>query len=102
MDNEKPSDEDRKNYSFNIRDSALFSCPEKFLELGQKVRAKFRIWDQPNMNPRKTTNGEDWGWVSAEKDEEGVVQHVEKGYWPTVRFASGRSTCVTDMEVELI
>ena len=88
-----PNDEDRKNYSYDVLTSKFHSCPEKFLSLGDKVRAKFRIWDTPN-------DLGNWGWVSAEKGELGLVVHVEKGCWPTVRFENGRSTCVMNFEVE--
>jgi hypothetical protein len=93
--NPVPTAKDRKNYDFSRRTSPFFENPEKFLKLGQRVRAKFRIWDTPDRS------GSDWGWVSAETGEEGVVVHVEKGYWPTVRFdKTGCATCVTDFEVE--
>ena len=94
MSNPKPTEQDRANYSRSIKESDFFACPELFLTMGQKVRAKFRVWDLPN------DKSDDWGWVSAEPGEEGEVVHVQDGYWPTVRFASGKATCVTDFEVE--
>lgn len=93
MPNPVPTAEDRKNYSVDVRLSPFFSKPEEFLKLGQRVRANHRIFDLPN------DAGADWGWVSAEKDEQGTVVHVEAGYWPTVRFDGGKATCVTDTEV---
>lgn len=90
----KPTEQDRQNYSRAAKESPFFHCPERFLKLGDRVRAKFRIWDQPNI-------GETWGWVSAEAGELGTVVHVQKGCWPTVRFDdTGCATCVTDFEVE--
>lgn len=94
MDNPIPTDEDRKNYEFNLCESQFYQNPEAFLKLGQRVRAKFRVWDLPGKLPN------DWGWVSAEAGELGTVVHVQEGCWPTVRFDGGRATCVTDLEVE--
>lgn len=94
--NPKPTEQDIANYrSYDSKNSPFVSCPEKFLKVGQRVRAKFRIFDLPG----RATDA-DWGWVSAEAGEEGTVIHVEKGYWPTVRFDNTRcATCVTDGEV---
>lgn len=77
----------------DVRKSPFFSCPEKFLNVGQRVRAIVRVYDLPgNLDP---------GPVHAEKSEFGTVVHVEPGYWPTVTFdRTGTSTCVTDLDVE--
>jgi hypothetical protein len=88
-----PTEQDKKNYDFKAKDSPYYSNPGKWLREGDRVRAKFRIFDLPGKE-------DDWGWVSAEAGEEGVVVHVEDSYWPTVKFANGRATCVTDFEVE--
>lgn len=95
----RPNEQDRANYSYDIRTSPHFDRPDGFLRYGQRVKANFRIWDQPNMPGAVTTNGEDWGWVSAQAGEEGTVVHTQTGHWPTVRFDSGCATCVTDREV---
>lgn len=90
-----PTEQDRKNYSNNIATSPFYDKPREFLKLGQRVRAKFRIWDLPGNEP-------DWGWVSAEEGDEGVVVGVDDN-WPTVRFErTGYATCVTDFEVDPI
>lgn len=95
MPNPKPTAEDLKNYSYSIKTSLFYKEPEKFLKMGQRVKAKFRIWDLPHQSDG------DWGWVSAEPGELGTVVHVQEGYWPTVRFdGTGCATCVTDLEVE--
>lgn len=94
MPNPKPTDADKKNYSYSIKTSPFHDKPGSFLRLGQKVQAKFRIF----YLPHKSEN--DWGWVSAEAGEQGEVVHVQDGYWPTVRFEkTGCATCVTDLEV---
>lgn len=66
-----------------------------FLNLGERVRAKTRVFDLPDTsNP---------GPVHAEAGELGTVEHTEPGCWPTVRFdRTGTATCVTDEEVEKI
>lgn len=64
------------------------------LKVGDMVKSRIRIFDLPFA-----TDG-DWGPVVAEKGETGIVEHVQEGYWPTVRFQSGRSTCCTDVEIE--
>lgn len=66
-----------------------------FLKLGDRVRAKRRVFDLPGKdNP---------GPIHAEPGEEGVVVHTEFGSWPTVRFdKTNTATCVTDSEVEKI
>jgi hypothetical protein len=94
----KPTAQDIANYNYPIRSSQFFKNPEDFLKMGQRCKARFRIFDLPN--PGKS---DDWGWVSAEEGEEGTVVHVEKGYWPTVRFDNtGAATCVTNFEVDPI
>lgn len=82
----------------DIRESPFYTQPEKFLKLDQRVRAIIRVYDLP------TKDGQgDQGPIHAEPGEEGVVVHVEKGYWPTVTFdRTGTSTCVTDIEVEAL
>lgn len=90
----QPSHADRNNYSFAPQTSPYLDAPEKFLRVGQVVRAKFRIFDLP------AGTSEDWGDVRAEEGDVGVVVHVEKGFWPTVSFPNGTSTCVTDFEVD--
>lgn len=74
------------------KDSKFASCPEKFLRVGQRVKALIKVWD----------GGPDSGdFLHAEAGELGTVVHVEPGFWPTVRFdRSGTSTCVSDFEVE--
>lgn len=94
MASKNPSKQDRKNYSYHCIDSPFFNNPEKFLKKGQRVKAKFRIFDNPN-------NSQNWGLVHAEAGEEGTVVHVEQGLWPTVTFdRTGTTTNVTDFEVE--
>lgn len=97
---QKPTELDLKNYSYACKDSPFYENPGKFLKMGQRVRAKFRIWD----TPQKTIDDpRGWGWVSAEAGEVGTVVHVQDGLWPTVQFDdTGCSTCVTDFEVEPI
>lgn len=97
MANPKPTTADRKNYSKSIKTSRFYKRPEKFLKMGDRVRAKFRLFDLPHQSKN------DWGWVSAEAGELGTVVHTQKGYWPTVRFdQTGCATCVTDLEVEQV
>lgn len=82
--------------------SPFFDCPEKFLWLGQRVRAKVDIYDLPGNTDPHWHNGTA-GPVHAEPGETGTVVHVEKDFWPTVTFdKTGTSTCVTDGEVEPI
>jgi hypothetical protein len=89
----RPTAEDRKNYSYDVKTSPHYANPEGWLNEGQRVRAKFRIWDLPLNEP-------DWGWVSAEKGELGTVVDDMNG-WPVVRFDRTRyATNVTDFEVE--
>lgn len=76
---------------WDIKQSPFFKCPEKFLKMGQKVRAKIQIWDLPGE--------EDPGPLVAEIGDIGIVVHVERSCWPTVRF-SKRSSDVCDFEVE--
>ena len=79
--------------SWNIKDDPFYTHPEDFLQLGQRVRARIRVYDLPG-NP-------DPGPIHAEPGEEGVVVHVQKGCWPTVTFnRTGTSTCVVPAEVE--
>lgn len=79
----------------DIRNSPFYSCPEKFLTEGQRVRAIATVFDLPgNTDP---------GPIHAEVGELGTVIHVEPDFWPTVRFdRTGTCTCVTDFEVEPI
>jgi hypothetical protein len=94
----QPTEQDLKNYSYQCKTSQFFENPGKFLKEGQRVRAKFRIWDLPQRDLES-----DWGWVSAEKGETGTVVHAQDGLWPTVQFdETGASTCVTDFEVEVV
>lgn len=82
----------------DIKESPFYTQPEKFLKLDQRVRAKVRVYDLPTLDGQG-----DQGPVHAEPGEEGVVVHVEKGYWPTVRFDRTRTaSCVTDFEVEAL
>ncbi len=91
----QPTEQDIANYSSG-GPSPFRDRPGDFLKLGQRVRAKFRIFDLPGRVEDK-----DWGWVSAEAGEEGTVVHQEEGSWPTVRFdVTGAATCVFDHEVE--
>lgn len=90
-----PTEQDRKNYSVDIRTSPFFSKPDEFLKLGQKCRARFRVFDLPN----KSEN--DWGWVSAEAGVVATCISVNEGRWPTVQFP-GAITDVTDFEVEAL
>lgn len=95
QDHPIPTDEDRRNYNFAPEKSPFFEHPETFLNIGDKVKAKFRIFDLPSGHE------DDWGPVAAEAGEEGTVVHVETDYWPTVRFDNtGRASEVTDFEVE--
>jgi hypothetical protein len=65
----------------------------EFLKEGDRVKAITTIHDLPGNN--------DPGPICAEPDDEGECVHTEPGFWPTVRFdRTGRSTCVTDREVE--
>lgn len=67
----------------------------QFLNVGDRVRAKVRVYDLPG-NP-------DPGPIKAEAGEEGSCVHTEPGYWPTVKFdRTGGSTCVTSDEVEKV
>jgi hypothetical protein len=92
----KPTEQDIANYSsLDPKKSPYYSCPENFLKEGQRVRAKFRIFDLPGQ-----ATDADWGWVSAEAGEEGTAVDVQTGHWPTVIFDGGGATCVTDGEVE--
>ncbi len=76
----------------SIKNSPFYTHPEDFLQMGQRVRAITRVYDLPG--------NEDQGPIHAERGEEGVVVHVQKGLWPTVTFdRTGTSTCVTDEEV---
>lgn len=100
---EKLTDEDRANYNYDITTSPFFSRPHEFLSLGQRVRAKFRIWDLPWGGKLDSISSDDWGWVSAEKGEMGTVVYVAEGEWPVVRFDdTGHATCVIDFEVEKV
>lgn len=98
FENQTPTEFDVKQYQeqkASVRQSPFFSKPETFLKLGQRVRAKVRVWDTPDDDMAK------WGRLHAEKGDTGTVVHVQKGCWPTVTFdRSGTSTCVTDFEVE--
>ena len=77
----------------NIKNSPFYTHPEDFLKVNQRVRAKVQVYDLPG-NP-------DPGPIHAEEGEGGVCIHVEKGFWPTVKFdRTGTCTCVTDEEVE--
>lgn len=76
----------------SITKSPYYNQPEKFCSLGQRVRAKIRVYDCPGE--------EDQGPIHAEPGDLGTVVHVEEGFWPTVRFdRTGTATCVTDEEV---
>jgi hypothetical protein len=75
--------------------SKFAGVPHEFLKEGQRVRALIRVYDLPG--------NDDQGPIRAEPGEEGVVEFVEEGYWPTVRFdRTGCATCVTDEEVEAL
>lgn len=81
------------NLKEKIQKSPFYSCPEKFMRVGQRARARVRVYDCPGAA--------DPGPVHAEQDELGTVVHVEKGFWPTIRFDRTRTcTDVTDDEVE--
>lgn len=90
-----PTEQDRKNYNYDIKSSPFYSKPHEFLRVGDKVRARIRIWDLPWQSE------DDWGPVVAEATEEGVCVHVQNGCWPAVQFAN-RLSDVTDFEVEKI
>lgn len=93
----KPTKQDLANYfgEKSFLDSPFLDHPERFLKVGQKVKAKIRIFDLP------TAGRGDWGPVHAMAGETGVVVHVEPGCWPTVRFDRTQTmTGVTDLEVE--
>ena len=64
-----------------------------FLNVGDKVRAKIRVWDLPG-NP-------DPGPIRAEPGEEGVCIWTQEGHFPAVKFTGG-ITDVTPEEVEKI
>lgn len=82
----------------DISESPFYTKPEQFLKLGQRVRAKGRVYDLPTLDGQG-----DQGMVHAEPGEEGVAVHVQVGCWPTVTFdRTGTSTCVTDSEVEAL
>jgi hypothetical protein len=90
----RPIATDLANYNNDLRTSPFFKNPGDFLKEGQRVRARFRIFDLPGKPD------EDWGWVSANAGEMGTVVHAQEGLWPTVRFdQTGCATCVTDFEV---
>ncbi|HVE14330.1 MAG TPA: hypothetical protein VNI01_13100 [Elusimicrobiota bacterium] len=66
-----------------------------FAKMGDRVRAKVRVYDLPG-NP-------DPGPIHAEPGEMGTVVHTEEGFWPTARFdRTGTATCVTSDEVEVV
>lgn len=66
----------------------------QFLELGDIVVARTRVYDLPGQP--------DPGLIHAEAGEEGMVVHTEPGCWPTVRFTRTKTaTMVTDQEVKL-
>lgn len=95
MTSTKPTKQDLKNYNYDLKNHPLYSRPGDFLKLGDRVVARFRIFDLP-----QSTLNADWGPVHAEAFEEGVVVHVQEGHWPTVRFnRTGTATCVTPFEV---
>lgn len=84
---------DNSTAPWDIKKSPFYTKPEKFLKLGQRVRAKLTVYDLPGTDSP--------GPMHALVGEEGVVVHVQTGHWPTVRFdRTGSSTCVTDFEVE--
>lgn len=84
---------DKNTAPWDIKESSFYTNPEDFLKLGQRVRARVRVYDLPG-NP-------DPGMIHAEVGETGVVIHVEKGFWPTVQFdRTGTRTDVMDFEVE--
>lgn len=93
-----PTPEDIRNYSFDSSTSPYFKAPHTFLKVGQKVRARFRIWDTPDP---KHLWGNNWGPIRAEAGEVGEVIETCRGHWPTVQFKNG-ITDVTDFEVEAI
>jgi adenylosuccinate synthase len=76
----------------DIKNSPFYTHPERFLTMGQRVRAITRVYDLPG--------NEDQGPIHAEEGEWGTVVDVQHGTWPTVTFdRTGTSTCVTDAEV---
>lgn len=93
----KPTPQDLEQYSHNPATSPHHKHPERFLKIGQRVKAKLRVFDLPNTNNYDV----DWGPVHAEVGELGTVIHLQEGYWPTVCFdRTGTLTDVTDFEVE--
>lgn len=93
----KPTAQDLEQYSHNPSEHPHHKHPERFLKIAQRVRAKLRVFDLPNvLNPDS-----DWGPVHAEIGELGTVIHLQEGHWPAVRFdRTGTITDVTDFEVE--
>lgn len=74
-------------------DFTIPTIKSPFLQEGQRVRAKVRVFDLPGQP--------DPGPIHAEPGELGMVVHTEPGFWPTVRFdRTGTATCVTPQEVE--
>jgi hypothetical protein len=101
----RPTAKDRANYA-QTGNPQYRRKPDLFLKLGQRVRARFRIFDLPGQTKRRpdgtvVTLKTNWGWLTAPKGMEGTV--VDKcGGWPTVRFDNGLVSDVTDVEVEPI
>lgn len=86
-------DEDLTRTVTTLKKNRYFKCPEKFLKLGQRVKAKVSIAEE--------RNDMQYDIFHARPDELGTVIHVEKGFWPTVKFdRTSTSTCVTPLEVE--
>lgn len=102
----RPTAQDRENYSRNIRRSKYFKNPNAFTKVGDRVRARFRIFDLPHQtrirkDGTRVVLKSDWGWLTAPKGMEGTV--VGKyGGWPTVTFDNGITSDVTNYEVELV
>ncbi len=68
--------------------------PPQFLALGDRVRARLKIVEEGLV----TGVGKH---THAEPDETGVCVHVQKGYFPTVRFDRTKTaTIVFPEEVE--
>lgn len=71
-----------------------------FLKLGDRCRAKIRVYDLPGNKDPRWHDGTP-GPIHAEPGELGTVVHVQEGHWPAVRFDRTRTvTDVTSDEVE--
>lgn len=86
---------DEKRIQSLLKKNKYYKCPEKFLKAGQRVKAVVSITEK--------RGSADHVAYHAQPGEFGTVVHVEKGFWPTVKFErTGTMTCVTPLEVELL